>query len=101
MSAKAELFVDCRCELGEGPFWHPMLRRLFWFDILNQTLFSADQDGHLVDRFTFKDVVSAAGVIDRDHRDRAGRRATEIQPHVGQLLSAHATRGGSDGQPPQ
>lgn len=62
----ADLFVDSRCELGEGPFWHPILKRLFWFDILNNTLLSADADGHLVDRFTFKDNVSAAGVIDKD-----------------------------------
>src|SRR5690606_17766590 len=67
MNLKAELFCDSRCELGEGPFWHPLLDRLFWFDILNQTLLSADENGHLVDRFAFKDVVSAAGVIDRDH----------------------------------
>lgn len=64
MNAQAELFVDSRCELGEGPFWHPLLGRLFWFDILNQTLLSATEDGSLVDRITFKDVVSAAGVID-------------------------------------
>src|SRR5690606_32892483 len=67
MNAKAELFVDSRCELGEGPFWHPMLKRLFWFDILNQTLLSATAEGHLVDRITFKDVASAAGVIDEEH----------------------------------
>lgn len=66
MTLQAELFVDCRCELGEGPFWHPQLDRLFWFDILNQTMFSAGADGHVVDRITFKDVVSAAAVIDRD-----------------------------------
>lgn len=66
MNAKAELFVDSRCELGEGPFWHPLLGRLFWFDILNQTLLSADADGHLIDRFTFKQPVSAAAVIDRE-----------------------------------
>jgi len=64
---KAELFVDSRNLLGEGPFWHPLLKRLFWFDILNQELLSADGNGHLVDRFAFKDVVSAAGVIDEDH----------------------------------
>jgi sugar lactone lactonase YvrE len=63
---KAELFVDSRCELGEGVFWHPLLKRLFWFDIVNQTLLSAGPDGQLVDRFTFKDSVSAAGVIDED-----------------------------------
>lgn len=66
MNLQAELFIDCRCELGEGPLWNPLLGRLFWFDILNQTLFSARPDGHIVDRFTFKDVVSAAAIIDRD-----------------------------------
>ena len=64
MNQKAELFVDSRCELGEGPFWHPLLGRLFWFDILNQTLMSATPDGQLVDRITFKDTVSAAAVVD-------------------------------------
>lgn len=66
MTLKAELFIDCRCELGEGPLWNHLLGRLFWFDILNQTLFSARPDGHIVDRFIFKDAVSAAAVIDRD-----------------------------------
>ena len=66
MSERAELFVDSRCQVGEGPFWHPLLKRLFWFDILNNTLLSADAGGRLVDRFTFKDNVAAAGVIDAD-----------------------------------
>lgn len=66
MNSKAELFVDSRCELGEGPFWHPLLERLFWFDILNQTMLSAGTDGHIVDRITFKDTVSAGAVIDKD-----------------------------------
>ncbi|WP_374623434.1 SMP-30/gluconolactonase/LRE family protein [Devosia sp.] len=66
MNRKAELFVDCRCELGEGPFWHPLLGRLFWFDILNQTMLSANDAGHIVDRITFKDTVSAAAVIDEN-----------------------------------
>ncbi|HEV2516554.1 MAG TPA: SMP-30/gluconolactonase/LRE family protein [Devosia sp.] len=65
MNAQAELFVDSRCELGEGPFWHPLLERLFWFDILNQTMLSAGTDGHVVDRITFKDTVSAGAVIDK------------------------------------
>lgn len=65
MNSKAELFVDSRCELGEGPFWHPLLERLFWFDILNQTMLSAGTDGHIVDRITFKDTVSAGAVIDQ------------------------------------
>ena len=64
MTTKAELFVDSRCELGEGPFWNPLLDRLFWFDILNQTLLSATADGQLVDRITFKDKAAAAAVVD-------------------------------------
>ncbi len=67
MTDTAELFIDSRCELGEGPFWHPLQDRLFWFDILNKTLFSATAGGIMVDRFTFDATVSAAGVIDADN----------------------------------
>ena len=28
-----ERVVDCGCELGEGPLWHPEERRLYWVDI--------------------------------------------------------------------
>ena len=28
------VFDDRRCELGEGPLWHPVREQLFWFDIL-------------------------------------------------------------------
>lgn len=66
MNRKAELFVDSRCELGEGPSWNPLLERLFWFDILNKTMLSAGTDGRIVDRIVFKGTVSAAAVIDRD-----------------------------------
>ncbi len=67
MTDTAELFIDSRCELGEGPFWHPFQERLFWFDILNKTLFSATDGGIMIDRFTFDAPVSAAGVIDADN----------------------------------
>lgn len=67
MSDTAELFIDSRCELGEGPFWHPLQERLFWFDIINKTLFSATAGGIMVDRFTFDATVTAAGVIDADN----------------------------------
>jgi len=67
MSDTAELFIDSRCELGEGPLWHPLQERLFWFDILNKTLFSATAGGIMVDRFIFDATVTAAGVIDMDH----------------------------------
>ncbi len=67
MNETAELFIDSRCELGEGPFWHPLQERLFWFDISNKTLFSATAGGIMVDRFTFDATVTAAGVIDADN----------------------------------
>jgi sugar lactone lactonase YvrE len=67
MTDTAELFIDSRNELGEGPFWHPLQERLFWFDILNKTLFSATSGGIMVDRFTFDATVTAAGVIDADN----------------------------------
>src|ERR1700712_5444660 len=67
MSDQAELFIDSRCELGEGALWHPLQERLFWFDILNKTLFSAPAGGIMVDRFTFDTPVTAAGVIDADN----------------------------------
>ncbi|HVY50956.1 MAG TPA: SMP-30/gluconolactonase/LRE family protein, partial [Devosia sp.] len=66
MTDTAELFIDSRCELGEGVFWHPLVERLFWFDILNQTLFSATGSGIMVDRFTFDSSVTAAGILDAD-----------------------------------
>jgi sugar lactone lactonase YvrE len=62
----AELFVDSRCELGEGPFWNRKVGRLFWFDIIAQTLYSANPDGHLVDRFTFDEPVTAGAALDPD-----------------------------------
>lgn len=62
----AELFVDSRCELGEGPFWNGVIGRLFWFDIETWTLYSARPDGHLVDRFTFDEPVSAGAALDSD-----------------------------------
>lgn len=66
MTTKAELFIDSRCELGEGPFWNHLVGRLFWFDILNNTLFSAGADGRIVDRFTFDDRATAAAMVDEN-----------------------------------
>lgn len=66
MTDTAELFIDSRCTLGEGPIWHHQRQRLFWFDIVNATLFEADTAGNIVKRFTFAEPASAAGIIDRD-----------------------------------
>src|SRR3569833_4592202 len=89
MKDTAELFIDSRCELGEGVFWHPLVERLFWFDILNKTLFSATAGGSMVDRFTFEATVTAAGVIDADNlaiASAAGIFRLELSTDTRELL---------------
>ncbi|HWA18259.1 MAG TPA: SMP-30/gluconolactonase/LRE family protein [Devosia sp.] len=89
-TATAELFIDSKCELGEGVFWHPLLDRLFWFDIINKTLFSATANGIMVDRFLFDAPVSAAGVIDADHlaiASSAGLYRLELSTDTRELMS--------------
>lgn len=58
------IYDDRRCELGEGPLWHPLRAQLFWFDILNRRLMSRDATGPL--EWQFDECVSAAGWVDRD-----------------------------------
>lgn len=66
MSETAHLFIDSKCRLGEGPFWHHLRQQLFWFDILEKTLFAADQTGTIVGKWSFDKFPSAAGIVDRD-----------------------------------
>lgn len=54
------IFDARRCELGEGPLWHPLRGELLWFDILNRTLHSQARS------WTFSELVSAAGWISHD-----------------------------------
>ncbi len=67
MNAKADLFCSARSTLGEGPFWHRLQGRLFWFDIEEGQLLSADADGEIQDRINLNEKGSAAGIIDKDH----------------------------------
>jgi len=59
---EAEIFDNRVCELGEGPFWHPVLKQLFWFDILGKRLLS--RKGERALEWTFTEHHSAAGWID-------------------------------------
>jgi D-xylono/L-arabinono-1,4-lactonase len=34
-----ELIADYSCQVGEGPLWHPLEKRLYWLDIPNGKLF--------------------------------------------------------------
>lgn len=53
------VFDDRRCELGEGPLWHPKRNQLYWFDILGKRLLTAGADGP--QEWHFPHMVSAAG----------------------------------------
>ena len=66
MSDKAELFIDCRNSLGEGPFWHPSRGELLWFDIHPGDLYSADTKGNIVGKWNFGEPVAAAALVDHD-----------------------------------
>ncbi|MCG3266973.1 SMP-30/gluconolactonase/LRE family protein [Yoonia sp. I 8.24] len=54
------IFDDTKCQLGEGPLWHPTRNQFFWFDILNNRLHTKGQ------HWDFDTFVSAAGWIDSD-----------------------------------
>lgn len=67
MSLQAELFVDSRDYLGEGPIWHPARNQLFWFDIVGQKLHNACPESGLLNSWSFDEPVAAAGVIDENY----------------------------------
>lgn len=64
MTTTAQLFIECKCSLGEGIFWHPGRRELFWFDINAGALYRADAAGDIQRKITFGQPVSAAALID-------------------------------------
>ena len=53
-----------QCSLGEGAFWHPTRKQLFWFDILEKKLLTVDNENPL--EWQFDEHVSAAGWIDEN-----------------------------------
>ena len=53
-----------RCELGEGPLWHPLRQQLFWFDIKGRRLLTQSAEGP--QEWHFAEMVSAAGWISRE-----------------------------------
>ena len=56
------IFDATPCRLGEGPLWHPGLKQLFWFDILESRLYTRTAEGQ--HHWQFGEMVSAAGWID-------------------------------------
>ena len=57
-------FDDRRCQLGEGPLWHPLRQQFFWFDILGHRLLS--RVGSTAEEWAFDEHVSAAGWISEE-----------------------------------
>ena len=54
------------CALGEGPLWHPLRQRLFWFDIPAGKLMSTNAEGEQPRSWNFGEPASAAGWINQD-----------------------------------
>ncbi|WP_081962725.1 SMP-30/gluconolactonase/LRE family protein [Paracoccus sanguinis] len=65
MTGQASVLDERRCDLGEGPLWHPTRRQLFWFDINRGQLLSCSEKGPL--SWSFGCPVSAAGWLDEEH----------------------------------
>lgn len=64
-SAALSLFDQRQCNLGEGAFWHPSRKQLFWFDILEKKLLTVENGNPL--EWQFDEHVSAAGWIDENY----------------------------------
>lgn len=64
MNQTAKLLIDSKCQLGEGPIWHPGRQQLFFFDINEETLFAVTADGEFADSWLFNETVAAAGIVD-------------------------------------
>ena len=64
MSQTAELILDSKCQLGEGPIWHPGRQQLFFFDINEQTLFAIHANGEIADQWLFNETMAAAAIAD-------------------------------------
>ncbi|WP_345739684.1 SMP-30/gluconolactonase/LRE family protein [Phaeobacter italicus] len=56
------VFDDHRCDLGEGPLWHPKRQELFWFDITNNRMFARSIEGP-TRIWDFDEMHSAAGWV--------------------------------------
>jgi sugar lactone lactonase YvrE len=87
MNLSAELFIDSKCTLAEGPIWHPAREELLWFDIHERTLYRANASGSVLQTYQFEGKASAAAVIDRDN---------VLVTSVGALLRLNLATGRTD-----
>ncbi|MBT8154955.1 SMP-30/gluconolactonase/LRE family protein [Epibacterium ulvae] len=98
-----EVFSSTSCTLGEGAFWHPSRKHLFWFDILGMRLYTVDAGK---ERFwEFDECVSAMGWIDHDRVIIASASGlwefdieTGEQSYLAALEADNATTRSNDGR---
>ena len=59
---KAQIYDETRCQLGEGPLWHPLRNELIWFDILGQKLHR--RGDNLLHTIALDEITTAAAWVD-------------------------------------
>ena len=79
---QAELSVDCRCMLGEGPQWQASSELLYWCNILEQRLYwlspATGENGY----YQLDHMVSLAAPLDERRPAASRRRSPEsLRPH--------------------
>ena len=57
-------FGTHRSRLGESPVWDATRKRLLWCDILGQEILAADQNGAVLERWSFPDKVASFGLCE-------------------------------------
>jgi len=60
---KADSLFDSRCQLGEGPLWHPIEERLYWVDIENNNLYQSNPELTDYTKDKFATPIGAFGFI--------------------------------------
>ncbi len=97
------IFDARKCELGEGPLWHPVAKQLFWFDILGRRLMSCQ--GDQPQDWLFDEMVSAAGWVSARELLIASETqlflfdlATGAQSHLAALEAENAVTRSNDGR---
>jgi sugar lactone lactonase YvrE len=85
---QADLVVDARCELGEGPVWDAARARLWWTDIDGRAVWCYDPIARTSQRFTPPDRVGCMAVAADGRVLLAAAKALYIATIAGSELQA-------------
>lgn len=90
------IVAPVRNELGEGPLWHPVNGELYWFDILNRTLFVLKNGS--VRKRSLPVLMSALGWIDEGTAAVAGEDGFyQMDLATGSMKLLHPLEAGNQG----